>query len=90
MKDIVIESHTYYFFNDIVNVTNFDPNKIKIDEKSYKDILIYYIGYATIKVSKYMTINSLNPLHIIFYNVNWYLEEINKNIYLTLVPTNKS
>ena len=68
-KDIVIESHTY-FFNDIINVTYFDPNKIKIDEKSYKDILIYYIGYATIKDSKYMPINSLNPLHIIFYNVN--------------------
>ena len=32
MKDIVIESHTYYFVNDIINVTNFDPNKIKIDE----------------------------------------------------------
>ena len=34
MRDIVIESHTYYFFNDIINVTNFDPNKIKIDKKS--------------------------------------------------------
>ena len=66
VKDVVIESHTYYFFNDIINVTNFDPNKIKIDKKSYKDILIYYIGYATIKDSKYMTINSLNPLQIIF------------------------
>ena len=66
MKDVVIENHTYYFFNDIINVTNFDPNKIKIDKKSYKDILIYYIGYATIKDSKYMTINSLNPLQIIF------------------------
>ena len=26
--------------DDIINVKNFDPNNIKIDEKSYKNILI--------------------------------------------------
>ena len=25
--------------NDIINIENFDPNNIKIDEKSYKNIL---------------------------------------------------
>ena len=49
VEDIIIENHTYYFFDDIINVKYFDPNNIKIDEKSYKDILIYYIGYVTIK-----------------------------------------
>ena len=42
-KDIDIKSLTYYFFDDIINIKNFDPNKIKIDEKSYKNILLYYI-----------------------------------------------
>ena len=32
---------------------NFDMNSIKIDEKSYKNILIYSFGYVTIKDSKY-------------------------------------
>ena len=36
--------------NDTFNIKSFDPNKIKIDEKSYKNIPIYYIGYVTIKV----------------------------------------
>ena len=40
-KDIDIKNRTYYFFDDIINMKNFDPNKIKIDKKSYKDILIY-------------------------------------------------
>ena len=40
VKDINIKNHTYYFFNDIVDISNFDPNKIKIDEKSDKNILI--------------------------------------------------
>ena len=40
---------TVTFFSDIIYVENFDPNNTKIDEKSYKKILIYYIGYKTIK-----------------------------------------
>ena len=62
VKDIDIKSCTYHFFNDIINIKNFDPNNIKIDEKSYKDILIYFIGYATIKDLKYVKINIVNPL----------------------------
>ena len=90
VKDIDIKNHTYYFFDDIINIKNFDPNNIKIDEKSYKNILIYYIGYVTIKDSKYIKINSVNPLYLIFNKVNGYFEEINGNKYLTLVPTNES
>ena len=32
IKDISIKSYIYNFFNDIINVKNFDPNNIKIDE----------------------------------------------------------
>ena len=49
VKDIDIKNRKHYCLNDIINIENFDPNSIKIDEKSYKNILIYYIGYVTIK-----------------------------------------
>ena len=49
IKVIDIKNQTYYFFDDIINMKNFNSNNIKIDEKSYKNILIYYIGYAKIK-----------------------------------------
>ena len=39
-KDIDIKHHTYYFFDDIINIKNFDSNNTKIDEKPYKNILI--------------------------------------------------
>ena len=29
IKDIDIKKHTYYFFNDIINMKNSDPNKLK-------------------------------------------------------------
>ena len=51
VKDIDIKNRTYYFF-DIILIKNFDLHNIKVDEKSYKSILIYYIGYITIKDSK--------------------------------------
>ena len=38
IKDVSIKNNTCYFFNDIINIKNFDPNNIKIDEKSYKNI----------------------------------------------------
>ena len=90
VKDIDIKNQTYYFFIDIINVKNFDTNNIKIDEKSYKNILIYRIGYVIIKDLKYIKLNSVYPLYLIFSKVNGYLEEINGNKYLTLVPTNKT
>ena len=63
VKDIYIKKQTYYFFFDyIINIKNFDLNNFKINEKLYKNILIYYIGYVTIKDSKYIKINSVNPL----------------------------
>ena len=49
VKEINTENHTHNFLDYIINIKDFDPNNIKIDEKSYKNILIYYIGYVTIK-----------------------------------------
>ena len=80
-KDIDIKHHTYYFFDDIINIKNFDSNNAKIDEKPYKNILIYYIGYITIKYSKYVKTDNVNPLHLIFSIVNGYFEEINKKVF---------
>ena len=68
-KDISLENHTYYFFNDMINIKDFDSNNIKIDEKSCKDILVYYIEYVRIKDSKYVKINGVNLLFLIFSKV---------------------
>ena len=49
LKQINIKNRTYYFYNDIIDLENFDSSLLKIDKKSYKDIGIYNIGYITIK-----------------------------------------
>ena len=45
VKQINIKNRTYYFYNDIIDLENFESNMLKIDKKSYKDIGIYNIGY---------------------------------------------
>ena len=44
-KQINIKNRTYYFYNDIINIDEFDGSKIKGDRKNFNDIDIYYLGY---------------------------------------------
>ena len=59
-------------------------------ESHTKNIIIYDIGNVTVNDLKYLKINSVNFLYLIFNKVNGYFEEISKNKYLTLVPSNES
>ena len=82
-KSINIKNHTYYLFNDMVNLENFDSNLLIIDKKSHKNIDIYYIGYITIlKIDDYENFYNVNLLYLIVNHANGYLEEKNKNKYL--------
>ena len=77
IKEINIKNRTYYFFNDTINIKNFDLNQIKTDQKSYNNL-------------SYVRISSVDPLYLIIDKVDRYIEENNENKYLTLVSTDKS
>ena len=84
VKQIDIKNRTYYFYNDIIDLENFDSSLLKLDKKSYKDIGIYNIGYVTIKkISDCKNIYSANPLYLRITHANGYIEEIDENKYLT-------
>ena len=71
-----IKNRTYYFFNDKINIEDFDPSLIKIDKQSYKNIGIYHIGYITIKaISDCENINSVNPLYLMIVEIDGHIEE---------------
>ena len=90
IKEINIKNRTYYFFDDMINITNFDPNLLKIDKKAYKNIDVYYIGYITMKDSDCVKINSVNPLYLIIDEVDGPFEEKNGNKYLILHSADKN
>ena len=66
VKHTEIKNRTYYFYNDMINLENFESNLLKIDKKHYKNIYIYYVGYITIKkIADCENIYSVNPLYLL-------------------------
>ena len=88
IKDINIKNRSYYFYDDMVNIEDFDSNLLKIGKKSLKNIAIYYIGYIT-KKDKYK-INSVDPLYLLAHEVDGFIEEIEGSKYLNITLTNSN
>ena len=64
---------------------DFDSSLLKIDKKSYQNIVIYNIGYITIKeIDDCENIYRVNPLYLIIGKVNGHIEEKNGSKYLVL------
>ena len=83
VKQVNFKNQTYYFYNDIIDLKNFDARLLKIDKKTYKNIDIYYIGYITIKkIDDCESIYSVNSLYLRINHASGYIEEKNGNEYL--------
>ena len=90
-KEINIKNRTYYFYNDLIDLENFDAKLLKIDKKSCKDINTYNIGYVTKKkIGDCMNINSVNPLYLGISRVNGYIEEKGIDKYLVFDSTEEN
>ena len=67
----------------MINPKNFNSNLLKIDQKQYKGINIYYIGYITIKkIGDCENIHSVNPLYLRVNHTSEYIEEKKERKYL--------
>ena len=73
IKQLNIKDRTYYFYNDLINLKNFDANMLKLHKKSSIDINIYYIGYVTEKPD--YNIDSVNPLYLLIRELDGFIEE---------------
>ena len=78
IKQINIKNRTYFFLNYMIKIEDFNPDLVKIDKNSYKNIDIYCIGYITIKcISHHESTDSVNPLYFIVNEVDGFIEESN-------------
>ena len=74
----------------MIDIKNFHWNLIKIDNKSHKDINIYYINYITIKkFSDCENIHSVNALYLIIHSATGYFKAKNGEKYLIIDSTEK-
>ena len=90
VQKINIKYRTYYFFDEMTDIKDFDSNLLKIDKNSNKNIDIYYIGYITMKHSGYVKISSVNSLWLIIGEVDGCIAEKRGNKYLSLVSTDRN
>ena len=94
VKQIGIKNRTYYFYNNIINLKNFESNLLRINKKHYKAINIYYIGYITTKkIDDCESIYSVNPLYLYVNHASGYIEEkmeINTSFLMILLMKTKS
>ena len=60
----------------------------KLDKKTFKGINIYYIGYVT-KKEEYK-INNVNPLYLLIYKIDGFIEEKGGNEYINIAFTDNN
>ena len=51
IKQMNIKNRTYYFFNDMINIKDFEPSLIKIDKKNIQKY--WYLLYWIYRNNKY-------------------------------------
>ena len=69
-----IKSRTYYFYNDLMNIKNFNDNKLKLDKKDILGNDVYDIGYITKKPQWHAF--SVNPLYLMINKIKGHFEEV--------------
>ena len=42
-KQINMKNRTSYFYNDLINIKDFDSSLLKLDKKSFKNISVNYL-----------------------------------------------
>ena len=76
IKEINIKNRTYSFYNDIINLDEFDGRNIKVGKKDFNNIDIYYLGYEhKKKIAECDVINSANPLYLRIVDMNGQFEK---------------
>ena len=87
-KQLNIKNRTYYFWNDLINLKDFNPSLLKLDKKSFNNISMYYIGYVT-KKPEY-SIDSVNPLYLLIDEIDGFIQENEGNKYLNIFLTDSN
>ena len=78
VKQINIKNWTCYFYNDIIDIKNFDSSLLKLDKKSLVFTILDILQLKKLVIVKIFTVWILLGIM----HANGYIEEINENKYL--------
>ena len=87
IKEINIKNRTYYYYNDIIDLDEFDESKIKVDKKDFNGIDIYYLAYEyKKKITECNIIRSVNPHYLRILDTKGQFEKGKDNIWYLVIP----
>ena len=86
VRQLNIEGRTYYFYNDLINIKNFNINNLKLDKKGVFDNDVYYIGY--IIKEPHWSVYSVNPMYLMINKMKGHSEEVDGDKYLIVSSEN--
>ena len=66
VKQINIKNRTYYFYNDIINLKNFESKLLKIDKKNHTKTLVFTI-LDILQLKKLMIVKIFTVLILCIY-----------------------
>ena len=92
VKESDIKNKTYYFFNDMIDIRNFQSNLLEIDKKHYKIKTLIFTILVTLRLKKiddYENIRSVSPFYLIIHSGTGYFKEKNDEKYLIVDLTEK-
>ena len=85
-KEINIKNQTYYYYNDIIDLDEFDGTEIKADKKDFNDIDIYYLGYEyKNKITECNVIKSVNPLYLRIVDIKGQFEKGKDDVWYLVI-----
>ena len=84
-KQLDIKNRTYCFYNDLINIKDFDASLLKLDKKTSN---VYNIGYVTKKPE--WNVNSVNPLYLMINRIDGFIEDKNRDKYLNISDTDRN
>ena len=87
-RQLNIKNRFYYFYNDLINILNFEAGNLKLDKKTSLGLDIYYIGYVDKKPE--WNVNSVNPLYLMINRLYGTISEKNGEKYLIVRDVSKS
>ena len=91
VKEIDTKNRTYYFYKDMINIKNFDPNLLKIDKNHTKTLVFTTLDILQLKKNDdYENIYNVNPLYLVVKDANGYIEERGVNKYLIFDSTGEN
>ena len=65
LKKVCIKNYTCYYFEDIIELEQFDIDNILINEKPHENIFIYESSYKTLINQNLCTSNSIKKIGLL-------------------------